>query len=117
MNDNNLHRRNVLKLLGLSAIAAVGVSAPFTLSAKEDDIIKLTQEQQKFMLEYEQWMDECIYIVRQQKQNPQSNELRQKMMTQSAVAEQWQPQLREFMKDKNFALVYLASIERMKKEI
>lgn len=117
MEDNNLNRRNILKLLGLSAIAAVGVSTPFSSGAQNDNVIKLTPDQQHFMIEYEKWMDECIDIVRQQKQSPHSAELHKKMMNQSILAEQWQPQLREFMKDKNFALIYLGSIERMKKEI
>jgi len=40
-----------------------------------------------------------------------------KMIALTEQSEKMQPKLNEYMQDKNFALIYNASIERMRKEI
>jgi hypothetical protein len=110
-------RRKFLQFLGLSAGATLVSSSALAEVLKQEEIHKLNPEQQKFMVQYGKWMDEFIEVIRIKKNNPADIPNNKKMMSLTDQAEIWKPQLTEFMKDKTFALVYHASIERMKKEI
>ena len=114
-NQNN--RRNFLRVLGLSAGAALVSTNAFSIFMRKEEILKLKPDQQEFMLRYGKWMDDFIATIRVKKHDPLHKENREKMSELAARAEAFKPELSEFMKDKDFALIYLASIERLSIEI
>ena len=69
------------------------------------------------MLEYETWMDAFIEVIRIQKKNPANLENQKRMIALTSAAEEFKPQLQEFMKDKTFSVVYQSAIERMSRKI
>lgn len=108
-------RRKFLKMLGLSAGATLTASS--VLGTESERILTLNKEQQEFMLLYERWMDEYIKVIHIQKADPHNAANHKRMLELSEIADEWKGQLRTFMQDKNFSIIYQASIERMKKEI
>lgn len=110
-------RRTFLKLLGLSAGATLAHTDALAGFVKKEEILRLNPEQQEFMLGYGQWMDQFIEVIRIQKTAPDDLENNKKMMALSDQSEAFKSRLEGFMKDSTFALIYTASIERMKKEI
>ena len=81
------------------------------------EILKLNPEQQEFMMRYGNWMDEFTEVARIQQTDPDNLENQKRMMPLGEMAEQLQPELTEHLKDQTFAMIYLASIERLSKEI
>ncbi len=110
-------RRTFLQYLGLSAGATIMSATVGATGFDKEEIKKLTPPQQEFMLTYEQWMNENIQVLREQKTDPDNIKYHQQLTELSAKAEAFQPILAEMMKDKTFALIYRVSIERMTKEI
>ena len=117
MNDNDSTRRNFLKILGLSATAALADNKAVAGFINHEEIMRLNPEQQEFMNRYGMWMDEFIEVIRNQKQKPGDSENNKKMIALTDRAEAFKPELAKHMQDKDFTTIYLASIERMKKEI
>ena len=117
MPEKESTRRKFLKILGLSAGASLVSNKVLASYIDKDEIRKLNPVQQEFMNRYGQWMDEFIVVIRIQKTDPGNTENNKKMIALTERAEQFKPELKEFMKDKTFSMIYLASIERMKKEI
>lgn len=62
-------------------------------------------------------MDEFIEVIRVQKTDPEDSENNKKMIAITEQADEFRPNLNEFMKDGVFALIYKMSLERMSKEI
>ena len=110
-------RRSFLKTLGLSAGATLVSSNIFGSFVYKDEILKLNPEQQEFMIRYGTWMDEFTAVIRTQKSEPDNMENQKIMISLTEQAEQFKPELAEFMKDEKFTMIYKASIERMSKEI
>ena len=118
MTENEANnRRNFLRVFGLSAGAALVSTNAFSIFMKKEEILKLKPDQQEFMLRYGKWMDDFIEAIRVKKHDPLHKENREKMSELADRAEAFKPELSEHMKDKNFALIYLASIERLSIEI
>ncbi|HNP50116.1 MAG TPA: twin-arginine translocation signal domain-containing protein [Bacteroidia bacterium] len=117
MNETNSTRRSFLKLIGLTAGATITASGALAKIADHSEIHKLNPAQQEFMLRYGQWMDEFIEVIAIQKTFPDDSVNNQKLMQLSDQAQIWQPQLTEYMKEESFALIYRASIEKMRNEI
>ena len=117
MSEQQPSRRNFLKLLGLSASATLVSTSVFASFIDKTEIRKLNSKQQEFMIRYGKWMDEFIEVIRIQRTEPDNLENQKKMIALTEKSEVLQPELTEFMKDKTFALIYLASIERVSKEI
>ncbi|MCX6292647.1 MAG: hypothetical protein NT126_12945 [Bacteroidetes bacterium] len=117
MTEKKSTRRKFLQFLGLSAGATLASTTSLGNFISREEVRRLNSEQQEFMMEYGKWMDEFIEVIRIQKTDPGNMENNKKMIALTETAEQWQPRLTEFMKDETFALIYHASIERMKKEI
>jgi len=117
MTDNQSTRREFLKTLGLSAGATLAGSGVLAGIIDNEQIQRLNPEQQEFMIRYGKWMDDFIEVIRIQKKDPGNLENHNRMMALTDTADQWRPQLNEYMKDEKFSLIYQASIERMKKEI
>lgn len=118
MNEYEESRRAFLSKLGLS----IGVTtfAGKTLSAKvlnDKTEFSLTNEQQKLMDRYENWMDEFIPVIKAYRANENDSFAKQRISELSEEAESWRLQLVEFMKDDNFARYYMTATERMTKEI
>lgn len=91
--------------------------ASFGAHLDETEIRKLTDEQKEFMFLHEKWMDEFIAVIKVQKTNPDDQENNKKMIAITEMADEFRPQLNEFMKDGTFALIYKMAMERMTKEI
>jgi hypothetical protein len=117
MTEKESTRRKFLKFLGLSAGATFVSTKALAGIIKSEDIKKLNPNQQEFMVRYGKWMDEFIDVIRIQKKDPANSENNKKMIALTERAEQFKPELSEFMKDETFSLVYKVSIERMSKEI
>ena len=110
-------RRSFLKTLGLSAGATLVSTNILGSFVNKDEILKLNPEQQKFMTRYGSWMDDFTNVIRMQKTAPDNLDNHKTMISLTEQAELFKPELAEFMKDENFAMIYKASIERMSKEI
>jgi hypothetical protein len=117
MLDSNSSRRNFFKLLGLTAGTTLIGQVSFGAHLDETEIKKLTAEQKEFILLHEKWMDEFIEVIRVQKTAPEDQENNKKMIVITEMADEFKPQLNEFLKDGTFALIYKMSMERMSKEI
>jgi hypothetical protein len=117
MLDSKSSRRNFFKFLGLTAGTTLMSQASFGAHLDETEIRKLTDEQKEFMLLHEKWMDKFIEVIKVQKIAPDDQENNQKMIAITEMADEFKPQLNEFMKDGTFALIYKMSMERMSKEI
>ncbi len=117
MTDQDSTRRKFLKVLGLTAGAGLVSTGALAKIIDHQEIHKLNPEQQEFMLRYGQWMDEFIEVIAIQKTFPDDSVNNQKLMQLSDQAQIWQPQLTEYMKEESFALIYRASIEKMRNEI
>lgn len=117
MLDSKSSRRNFFKFLGLTAGTTLMSQASFGAHLDATEIRKLTNEQKEFILLHEKWMDEFIEVIRVQKTNPEDQENNKKMIAITEMADEFKPQLNDFMKDGTFALIYKMSMERMSKEI
>ncbi len=117
MSEKENSRRGFLKLLGLTAGATLASKSVLAAFIDKTEIKKLDPKQQEFMMRYGKWMDEFIEMIRVQKTDPNNITNLKKMVELSDKAEALQPELAEFMKDKTFALIYHASIERVSREI
>lgn len=117
MSDQASSRRKFLQVLGMSAGASLLGTSALAAFVHHEDILRLNPEQQAFMNRYGAWMDAFIVVIRTRKENPGNMENEKNMMVLSEQAEKMQPELTEFLKNKDFALIYKASIERMSKEI
>ena len=110
-------RRNFLRIVGLSAGTALISTSAFSAFIDKTEVLKLNPKQQEFMLRYGKWMDDFIDVIRKKKAEPGNQEHHKVTMTLSDQAVTFKPELTEFLRDKNFELVYRAAIDRMSKEI
>ena len=117
MSEDQSSRKKFLQLLGLSAGAVLVSNSALAGIVNHEEILKLNPEQQEFMIRYGKWMDEFIEIIRIQKTEPDNIENHKKMIVLTEKAEEMQSKLTEYMQDKTFAMIYMVSIERMRKEI
>ena len=117
MTNNQPTRRNFLQFLGLSAGSVLVNTNAFAGFIDHESILKLNPEQQEFMLRYGKWMDEFIEVIRTQKTEPGNMENKVRMIALTEKANEFNPELAQFMKDKTFSLIYRASIQRMSSEI
>ena len=117
MNDQDNSRRNFLKLLGITASASLLSKNVLAGFVDRDKIKKLNPNQQVFMVRYGQWMDEFTEVVRKRKIDPDNIDALKRMMELSEESEKLKPELQEFLKDEDFALIFQASIDRVTREI
>ena len=110
-------RRSFLRIVGLSAGTALISTSAFSAFIDKTEVLKLNPKQQEFMLRYGKWMDDFIDVIRKKKAEPGNQEHHKVTMTLSDQAATFKPELTEFLRDKNFELVYRAAIDRMSKEI
>ena len=110
-------RRNFLK--GLTASAAAMVATPLITKANDNvtQLEPLTKEQQRFMDNYEKWMDEFSVFIERQKVNPADVENNKQLLNLSKQSEAFQNQLKDYLKDENFALTFQAKIDRISRMI
>jgi hypothetical protein len=83
----------------------------------ENDIKKLSPDQQEFMQRYGKWMDDFTEVIRLQKKDPENAEYKAMMEEMTIQAGEFKPELSKHMEDKTFNLIYLESIKRVKNEI
>jgi hypothetical protein len=62
MSEPATTRRKFLKLLGITAGLSLTGTSTFAKN-NNPEVLKLTSEQQEFMLLYELWMDEFIRVI------------------------------------------------------
>ncbi|WP_167619296.1 twin-arginine translocation signal domain-containing protein [Maribellus sediminis] len=118
MNEYEESRRSFLTKLGMTIGA--GVVAGEKLSAKvlnSKAEFPLTNDQQKLMDRYENWMDEFIPVIKDFRANPNDSVAQKRIAELSEEAEGWQKELTAYMEDENFARFYMTATERMTKEI
>lgn len=117
-NEYEQSRRAFLTKLGLTigagSIAGEKLSAKVLNSKAE---FPLTNDQQKLMDRYEDWMDEFIPVIKDFRANPNDSVAKKRIAELSEDAEGWREELTGFMKDENFARYYMTATERMTKEI
>jgi len=111
-------RRGFIKKLGLSVGMAAAVSGAKGAKIIEKHIdFPLTDDQQKFIESYEDWMDKFVDIIKARRTNPDDLDLNLKLMRLSEQHESWQKEVVEYMKDDNFAKHYMIVTQRMTDEI
>ena len=115
--EENRSRRNFLRFVGISAGTALISSSAFSAFIDKTEVLKLNPKQQEFMLRYGKWMDDFIDVIRKKKAEPGTQEHHKVTMALSDKAAAFKPELTEYLKDKNFELMYRAAIDRMSKEI
>jgi hypothetical protein len=118
MNEYEESRRAFLTKLGMAVgTAALGTEKLTAKVLNSKAEFPLTEEQQRLMDRYEQWMDEFIPVIKTHRANENDQAAKKRISELSEEAENWRPQLVKFMKDDNFARHYMAATERMTKEI
>jgi hypothetical protein len=117
MDGYESNRRDFLKKLGLiagaTALTAVGVSGVAEIITENKEQFKLNEEQARFMVKYEKWLDEFHAMAKFQKKDTEHPENNKKLMALSEEAKSWQKELIEHMKDENFARYYMITTERV----
>jgi len=117
MSDQQSTRRRFLKFLGLSAGATLASSGAVAAFSNSTEILKLNSEQQEFMIRYGKWMDDFTKVIRIQKTDPENAENNKNIKELSKKAEAFQPELKVFMQDKIFEVIFKESIKRVTVEI
>jgi hypothetical protein len=117
MSEKQSTRKYFLQFLGLSAGAAIISTTALGSMVDATEIRKLNPSQQAFMIRYGEWMNEFMEVAIIKKTDPDNIENHRKMATLAEAAENFKPELSEFMKDETFRLIYNASIERLTKGI
>jgi hypothetical protein len=110
-------RRNFLRLAALTAGSVLVSISAFSAFIDQAEVLKLNPKQQEFMMRYGKWMDDFIDVIRKKKDEPGNQEHHKVTMALSDMAVTFKPELTEYLKDRNFELVYRAAIDRMSKEI
>jgi|688.fasta_scaffold1321042_1 hypothetical protein len=110
-------RKGFLQMLSKAVGAQLANHPILSALASDEQVLKLNEEQQSFMIKYGQWMDENIEVLKQIRIEPDNMLHRKKMMDLSVQAEEMQGTLTEYMKSRDFGLIYHASIQKMKAEI
>ena len=102
--------------MGAGAIAASGL-AKTNIIVEEKQQFPLSEEQEDFMRNYENWMDDFIEVIKERRTHPDDLEVNKRLMILSVESQAWQGKLTQFMEDENFARHYMIATERMTKEI
>lgn len=111
-------RRQFLTKLGLTVGAVAIGTAKLSASVLNNKTeFPLSDAQQKLMDKYEVWIDNMVPAVKAQRLNQEDLIAKARIMELSHEAEEWQPELIEFMKDENFARYYMTVTERLTKEV
>ncbi len=116
-NAKESSRKDFIKMLSKSLGATIANHPILDALAGNEDVLRLNPEQQEFMLAYGKWMDENIEVIQLLKTEPGNMEHHKRMMRLSDSAEEKREQLTQYMTDRNFALIYHASIQKMKDSI
>ncbi len=117
MTDYTSSRRRFLQKIGLVAGTTLLTTSAIAGFIDKEEIRKLNQKQQEFMVRYGSWMDEFIAVIREQKQKPGDLDNHNLMIALTEKSENMKPELSEHLKDETFALIFHASIKRMSDEI
>ncbi len=118
MDNYESTRRRFIKKLGLSVGMAVAVSGARGAKIIEKHVdFPLSDQQQKFIHNYEIWMDKFVEIIKARRTNPDNLDLNLELMKLSEEHEKWQKEVVEYMKDDNFAKHYMIITQRMTDEI
>ena len=116
MEERKTKRRDFIKLFGLAAgVSVSGLSTAAALTT--ENIRKLDESQREFMDRYGIWMDEYIELIKLQREYPDNEKIKKEILTHADVAEKFQNELREHMKDETFSLIFRNAIEKVSKEI
>ena len=111
-------RRGFLRKLGLSVGVAVAATTVKGAQIIEKNIsFPLTDDQQKFIEKYEDWMDSFVEVIKERKLNPDELEVNMRLMKLSEQHETWQKEVKGYMEDENFAKHYMIVTERMTLQI
>lgn len=118
MNEYEESRRAFLTKLGLTVGTTVVASAKLSAKVLNDKTeFVLTTEQNRFMTQYEKWIDNFIPAIKAQRKDSDDLIAKQRIVELSEEADNWKDKLSEYMKDDNFARYYMTVTERITKEI
>lgn len=118
MNEYEESRRAFLTKLGLTIGTTVVASAKLSATVLNNKTeFVLTEEQNRFMTQYEKWMDNFIPAIKAQRKNSEDLLAKQRIVELSEEADNWKEKISEYMKDENFARYYMTVTERLTKEI
>lgn len=110
-------RREFLKKLGLlagaTALTATGMANVESVITDKKEKYPLNAEQNKFMSEYEKWLEEFHSMASFQKVDAEHLGNNKRLMELSEQAKGFQKELIEHMKDDNFARYYMIVTERV----
>jgi accessory colonization factor AcfC len=106
-------RKGFLQMLSKAVGAQLANHPILSALASDEQVLKLNEEQQSFMIKYGQWMDENIEVLKQIRIEPDNMLHRKKMMDLSVQAEEMQGTLTEYMKSRDFGLIYPAYIKKL----
>ena len=118
--EENNSRRKFLRsgiITAATARTALISTNAFSAFINQAEVRKLNPKQQEFMLRYGKWMDDFIDVIRKKQAEPGNQEHQKVVMILSQKAEDFKPELTEFLKDETFAIIYQVSIDKMSKEI
>ena len=117
--ENNSRRKFLRSGIITAATAGTALISTNAFSAfiNQAEVLKLNPKQQEFMLRYGKWMDDFIDVIRKKQAEPGNQEHQKVVMILSQKAEDFKPELTEFLKDETFAIIYQVSIDKMSKEI
>ncbi len=102
MEDN---RRSFVKNIGAFAAGIFSTKTALAEEKAPDPI--LTEEQQVFFDEYQDWANRFLPVVLKSQDDPQNPQNNQLLMALTDEAEQRMPKLKLFLKDRNFAEMYV----------
>jgi len=113
MEDN---RRSFVKNIGVAAAGIFSLKSKVIEEEKEPDP-QLTEEQQIFFNEYQDWADRFLPVVLKSQDDPQ-NPHNNKLLTELAdEAEARMPKLKLHLKERNFAEMYVRVSQKISDSI
>ena len=104
--DKQSRKQFFQKAAVVASVAAISGSAQAKVYFEND--LKLTDEQKRFLSTYEAWLEEFHSYIKVRNNDFYDMTNNHKLMALSAQADEWKPQLVEFMKDEKFAAYYAA---------
>lgn len=107
MKKQSTTRRGFFTKLGLTIGAAVFIET----EALADISLNQTsnrEERERFLFQYEKWVDQYIEVVEEEKKNALNIENKKRIMELSDEAETWQNKIKEYIKHDDFKEKYIS---------
>ena len=106
MSNQNSTRRGFLQKLGLTVGAATLIETE-VLADVNPNKYSNTEERAAFLFQYENWVNQYIDVVEEEKKNKLNISNKKRIMELSAEADGWQNQIKEYIKHDDFKERYI----------